>query len=54
VAEELGLGVLLQGLVSDCELYGLSVAGIEDGVDGFGWIWDEVVVVEVRDQAGEF
>ena len=49
VAEQLGLRVLLEDLVSDLELYGLCVAGVEDGVDGFGGVVD----VEVSDEAGE-
>ena len=54
VAEQLGLLVLLKGLVSDCELYGLCVVGEENGIDCFCGIGDEVVVVEVGDEVGEF
>ena len=28
--------------------------GIEDGVVGFGWVWNKVVAVEVGDEAVEF
>ena len=47
MAEQLGLFVLLENVISDLELYRLCVAGEEDGVDGFGGIRDEVVLVEV-------
>jgi hypothetical protein len=52
-AEEFGFRVLLEGFGSDLELDGLGVAGEEDRVDCFGWVGDEVVGVEVGDEAGE-
>ena len=42
MAEQLGLFVLLENVVSDLEFYGLCVAGEEEGVDGLGGIGDEV------------
>ena len=44
--------VLLKGLVSDCELYGSWMAGVEDGVDCFRGVGDQVVVMEVGDEVG--
>jgi hypothetical protein len=44
-AEQLGFWVSLEDFGSDCELYGLCGAGVEDGVDGFG--------VEVGDEVGK-
>ena len=42
---------MVDGGVADAELKGLlAVGGIEDGVLGFGGVWDQVVVVEVSDE----
>ena len=46
--------VFSEGGFSYCELYGLCVARVEDRVDGFGWVGDKVVDVEVGDEVGEF
>jgi hypothetical protein len=54
VAEKFCFAVLLEDGVVDAELEGLVVLRIEDGVVGFGWVRDEVVVVKVGDEAGEF
>ena len=48
-AEQLGFRFLLKDFVSDGELNGLCAAGVEDGIDGFGGVGDEVVGVEVGD-----
>ena len=53
VAEKFFCIVLLEGVV-DAELDGLFVLRVEYGVVGFGWVRDEVVVVKVGDEAGEF
>ena len=39
---------------ADAELDVFMVLGVEDGVDSFGGVGDEVVDVEVVDEAGEF
>lgn len=31
-----------------------EVLGVKNGVVGFGWVWDEVVVVEIVDEVVEF
>ena len=45
---------MIEGFISDSELYGWWVAGVEDGVDGFSWVRHKVVGVEVGDEVGEF
>ena len=40
-------------LCVDLELDVLRPTGVEDGVEGFGAVWDEVVDVEVGDEVGE-
>ena len=53
-AEQFGFWVLFEDFISDSELYGLRVLGVEDGVDGLCWVRDKVVVVEVVDEVCEF
>ena len=54
-SEEFGFFFVLYDGASDVDLdLLLLVFGVEDGVDGLGWIGDEVVHVEVADEVGEF
>ena len=49
VAGEFCFTVLFEDDVVDAELDGMLVLGV-----GFGWVRDEVIVVEVGDEAGKF
>jgi hypothetical protein len=53
-AEEFRLWVLGDVCSVDVEVDCFGCFGVEDCVVGFGGIWDEVVVVEVFDEAAEF
>ena len=53
-SEQLRVRVLFESFGSvDVEVY-LCWDWVEDGVVGFGGVWDEVVVVEVVDEVVEF
>ena len=53
-AEELCFTFLFQDFVGDAELDWLWVSWVEDGVVGFVCVGDEIVVVEVVDEVGQF
>ena len=53
-AEEFRFAVVLDVLAVDAQLDRFGVAGVEDGVDGFGGVRHEIVSVEVVDENGEF
>ena len=53
-SEKAGLFVLFERRCLDAELHRFWVAGVEDGVVGFGCVWDEIVGEEVVDEVAEF
>ena len=52
--EEFGLVVLFKECIVCSEVDWLCMFGVKDGVVGFCWVGDEIVIVKVRDQIGEF
>ena len=54
VAEEFCFCLLFDDFVVDTDLDWFWIFGIEDGVVSFGWVWNEVVVMEVVDEVSKF
>lgn len=52
--EEFGLVVLFKECIIYSEFDWLCMFGVKNGVVGFCWVGDEIVIVKVRDKVGEF
>ena len=53
-AQEGGVSILFEDCILDGELDWFWFVWEEDGVVCFGWVWDQVVGVEVSDEIAEF